>query len=84
MDAWPISVLAIINWLLFSRGDGLRPGRKGIFAAFAYPVGWAAGELPAQAIVVEGALLGLLWWWGWPRTHSLSVTILAVAILVLQ
>ena len=75
-------VLALSIWLLFSASTALRPGRKGIFAAFAYPVGWAAGELPAQAIVVEGALLGLLWWWGWPRTHGLSVTILAFAILV--
>jgi acetyl esterase/lipase len=75
-------VLVLSAWLLFSASTALRPGRKGIFAAFAYPVGWAAGELPAQAIVLEAALLGLLRWWGWPRTHSLSVVIAAIAILV--
>src|ERR1017187_7647614 len=75
-------VLAFSAWLLFSSSTALRPGRKGIFADFAYPVGWAAGELPAQAIVLEAALLGLLWWWGWPRTRSLSVVIMALAILV--
>lgn len=69
-------------WLLLSASTALRPGRKGIFAALAYPVGWAAGELPAQAIVVQGALVGLLWWWGWPRTHWLSVVVIALALLV--
>jgi acetyl esterase/lipase len=75
-------VLALSAWLLFSASTALRPGRKGIFAAFAYPVGWAAGELPAQAIVLEAALLALLKWWGWPRTHGLSVVIAAFAVLV--
>ena len=75
-------VLALSAWLLLSASTALRPGRRGIFAALAYPVGWAAGELAAQAIVVEGLLLGLLWWWGWPRTHSLVVVILAITALV--
>jgi acetyl esterase/lipase len=75
-------VLALSAWLLLSASTALRPGRKGIFAALAYPVGWAAGELPAQAIVAEAALLGLLWWWGWPRTHALGAVIESLAILV--
>jgi acetyl esterase/lipase len=76
-------VLALSAWLVISALTALRPGRKGIFAALAYPVGWAAGELPAQALVLEGALLGLLWWWGWPRTHWLSVVIGIVALIVI-
>jgi acetyl esterase/lipase len=75
-------VLALSAWLVISALTALRPGRKGIFAALAYPVGWAAGELPAQAVVLQSALLGLLWWWGWPRTHSLSVAIGIVAAIV--
>jgi acetyl esterase/lipase len=78
-------VLALSAWMLLSASTALRPGRRGIFAALAYPVGWAAGELPAQAIVIEGALLGLLWWWGWPRTHWLGfVVFLLAAIVVLE
>jgi acetyl esterase/lipase len=76
-------VLALSAWLVLSALTALRPGRRGIFAALAYPVGWAAGELPAQAIVLEGALLGLLWWWGWPHTHGLSVAIGIVAAVVI-
>jgi acetyl esterase/lipase len=72
-------VAAISAWLLFSASTALRPGRRGIFAAFAYPVGWAAGELPAQAIVLEGALLGLLAWWGWPSSNWLSVLVIILA-----
>jgi len=75
-------VALLSAWLLLSASTGLRPGRRGVFAALAYPVGWAAGELPAQAIVAEGALLGLLWWWGWPRTGWLGTTILVIAALV--
>src|SRR5271155_5755667 len=74
-------VLALSAWLLLSASTALRPGRKGIFAALAYPVGWAAGELAAQAIVAEVGLLGLLWWWGWPRTHALSAVIESLAAL---
>ena len=37
--------------------------RRGVLAAISYPVGWVAGELTAQAITVELALLA---WWGWP------------------
>jgi acetyl esterase/lipase len=75
-------VLALTAWMLLSALTALRPGRRGIFAALAYPVGWAAGELPAQAIVIEGALLGLLWWWGWPRTHWLGFVVFLLALIV--
>ena len=78
-------VLALTAWMLLSASPALRPGRRGVFAALAYPVGWAAGELPAQAIVIEAALVGLLWWWGWPRTHWLGfVVILLAGIVVLE
>ena len=75
-------IAAISAWLLFSAATALRPGRRGIFATLAYPVGWAAGELPAQAIVLEAALLGVLAWWGWPRTDWLSLLIIVLASLV--
>jgi len=75
-------VAAISAWLLFSALTALRPGRRGVFAALAYPVGWAAGELPVQAIVVQAALLGLLWWWGWPHTDWLGDLVLALALIV--
>jgi acetyl esterase/lipase len=73
-------VVALVSaFLVFSAATALRPGRRGVFAALAFPVGWAAGELPIQALVVEGALVGLLRWWGWPRSAWLSdvVTVLA-------
>lgn len=81
----PVAYYAVLvtAWMLLSASTALRPGRRGIFAALAYPVGWAAGELPAQAIVIQGGLLGLLWWWGWPRTHWLSVVIGVLAGLVI-
>jgi acetyl esterase/lipase len=69
-------------FLLLSAGTALRPGRRGLFAALAYPVGWAAGELPGQGIVLEALLLGLLWWWGWPTTHWLSILVFGVAAIV--
>ncbi len=69
-------------FLVLSALTALRPGRRGLSAVVAYPVGWAAGELPAQAIGIELALLGLLWWWGWPTTHWLSVLIGVLAAVV--
>jgi dienelactone hydrolase len=69
-------------WLIISAATALRPGRRGIFGAIAWPVGWAAGELPFQAILLQMGLLGLLWWWGWPRTHWLSVAVGAAALVV--
>ena len=77
-------VVVISAFLVFSALTALRPGRKGIFAPLAFPVGWAAGELAAQAVVLEAALLGVLGWWGWPRTGWLSLLVwsLAGAVLV--
>jgi acetyl esterase/lipase len=69
-------------FLVVSAATALRPGRRGIFATLAYPVGWAAGELAGQGIFLEVLLVGLLWWWGWPATSWLSVVVLAVASLV--
>jgi acetyl esterase/lipase len=69
-------------FLVLSAGTALRPGRRGLFAALAYPVGWAAGELAGQGIALELALLGVLWWWGWPTTHWLSALVLGLAGLV--
>ncbi|HVB51761.1 MAG TPA: DUF3293 domain-containing protein [Acidimicrobiales bacterium] len=69
-------------FLVLSAATALRPGRRGLFAALAYPVGWAAGELAGQGIFLEGLLLGLLWWWGWPRTNWLSLVVLLVASVV--
>ena len=77
-----VFVLAASAFLLLSAATALRPGRRGFFATLAFPVGWAAGELAGQAIAVELALLGLLYWVGWPRTHWLSIAVLAVAGVV--
>ncbi|HEY1222217.1 MAG TPA: DUF3293 domain-containing protein [Acidimicrobiales bacterium] len=75
-------VAAVSAWLVLSALTALRPGRRGILAALAYPVGWAAGELPVQAIVVEGALVGVLVWWGWPSTSWLGVVVVVFASIV--
>jgi acetyl esterase/lipase len=78
-------VAAISAWLVLSALTALRPGRHGVFAALAYPVGWAAGELPVQAIVAEALLVGLLVWWGWPRTSWLGVLVVVlVAVVVVE
>ncbi|MGH9019847.1 MAG: alpha/beta hydrolase fold domain-containing protein, partial [Acidimicrobiales bacterium] len=60
-------VLVVSAWLGFSAATALRPSRRGVFAALAFPVGWAAGELAAQALVVEAALVAVLVGLGWPR-----------------
>ncbi len=69
-------------FLALSAMTALRPGRRGLSAVVAYPVGWAAGELPAQGIVVELALLGLLSWWGWPQTEWLSLLVFVLGAVV--
>jgi acetyl esterase/lipase len=72
-------------FLVLSAGTALRPGRHGVFAALAYPVGWAAGELAGQGIALEVLLLGILWWWGWPTTHWLSALVFGLAgVVVLE
>jgi acetyl esterase/lipase len=74
-------IAAVSLWLVVSALTALRPGRHGLLAAFAYPVGWAAGELPVQAIILELAMLGLLRWWGWPHTAWLAALVLIVALV---
>ena len=76
------AILLVSAWMVTSALTSLRPGRRGLLAAVAYPVGWAAGELPAQAIAVELALLGLLRWWGWPTSAWLGLAVLVVAAIV--
>lgn len=76
-------IAAVSLWMIVSALTALRPGRRGLLAAFAYPVGWAAGELPAQAIVLELAMLGLLRWWGWPHTPWLGPLVLIIAMIVM-
>ncbi len=75
-------VLALSAFLALSAATALRPGRRGVFAALAFPVGWAAGELAGQALVVEAVLVALLHWWGWPRTSGLGEAVIALAALV--
>lgn len=69
-------------FLVLSAATALRPGRRGISAILAYPVGWAAGELPVQGVVFQLALLGLLAWSGWPKTAWLSALIVVLAFVV--
>ncbi|MGA7834058.1 MAG: DUF3293 domain-containing protein [Acidimicrobiales bacterium] len=77
-------VVALVSaFLVVSAGTALRPGRRGFYAALAYPVGWAAGELAGQAIFLEAGLLGLLWWWSWPRTSWLALLVVVLALVVL-
>lgn len=75
-------VLALSAFLAISGATALRPGRRGLFAALAFPVGWAAGELAGQALVAEALLIALLHWWGWPRTEGLGEAVIALAVLV--
>ena len=76
-------VVALVSaFLILSAATALRPGRRSLLASLAYPVGWAAGELPLQAIALEAAALGVLRWWGWPRTHWLSVLVVVQACIV--
>ncbi|HTT58412.1 MAG TPA: DUF3293 domain-containing protein [Acidimicrobiales bacterium] len=75
-------VVAVSAFLALSATTALRPSRRGVFAALAYPVGWAAGELPGKGIAVEVILLGVLWWTGWPDTTWLRVLVGALASLV--
>jgi acetyl esterase/lipase len=70
-------------FLVLSAATALRPGRRGLSAALAFPVGWAAGELAGQAIFLEAGLVGLLWWWGWPSTAWLGSVVVILAIIVL-
>jgi len=71
-------VFALQLWLVVAAMAALRPSNRWPFSFLAFPVGFAAGELPVQAIVVDGALVAGLRWWGWP-----SATWQVVAVLVL-
>jgi acetyl esterase/lipase len=75
-------VVVVSAFLALSAATALRPSRRGLFAAFAYPVGWAAGELPGKGIAVEAILLGGLWWSGWPAGTWLRVVVGGLASLV--
>jgi acetyl esterase/lipase len=70
-------------FLVLSAATALRPGRRGLSAILAYPVGWAAGELPVQGIAIQAALLGLLAWWGWPTAawQNLLIDVLAAVVV---
>jgi acetyl esterase/lipase len=72
-------VVLVSAFLVLSAATALRPGRRGLSAILAYPVGWAAGELPVQGIVAELAMLGLLAWWGWPSATWLSLLVVVLA-----
>jgi acetyl esterase/lipase len=77
-----IFVTTVVSaFLLLSAATALRPGRAGVVKAIAFPVGWAAGELAGHAIVFEGALVAVQWWWGWPG-GGMAVALLALAGLV--
>jgi acetyl esterase/lipase len=69
-------------FLVVSAGTALRPGRRGLFAALAYPVGWAAGELAGQGVAAELLLVAILWWWGWPSAHWLGALVVVIASVV--
>jgi acetyl esterase/lipase len=75
-------VAALSAFFVFSAATALRPSRHGLFAALAYPVGWAAGELAGQGLVAEGVLVFILWAWGWPHATALSVLVVVLASLV--
>lgn len=75
-------VALVSAFLALSAATALRPGRRGLAAALAYPVGWAAGELAGQAIIVEAVLLAILAWWGWPQSTWLSDLVVVLAVLV--
>lgn len=71
---------AVAAFLLLSAATALRPGRAGLLTVFAFPIGWAAGELVGQAITVELGLVALQWWWGWPH-GSVGVVFLTIDAL---
>jgi acetyl esterase/lipase len=76
------AVLAVSAYLWLSALTALRPGRKGMLKVLAFPVGWAAGELAAQALVAQAALLGLLALIGWPTSAGLSDAVICLAAVV--
>jgi acetyl esterase/lipase len=65
-------------FLVLSAATALRPGRRGLSAILAYPVGWAAGEFPVQGMIVQLALVGLLAWWGWSSSAWLNILVIVL------
>ena len=73
-------VLVLQLWLVVAAMAALRPSNRWPFSFLAFPVGFAAGELPVQAIVLDLALIGGLHWWGWPATTWQVVTVLILGV----
>lgn len=72
-------VVLLSLWVLVAASTALQPRVGWLFPKYVFPVGWVAGELAGQAIVVQAALLGVLWWWGWPSSVIWRVVVLVVA-----
>jgi len=75
-------VLVLQLWLVVAAMAALRPSNRWFFSFLAFPVGFAAGELPVQAIVVEAALIGVLRWWGWPTATWLVAGVLTLGVII--
>jgi acetyl esterase/lipase len=50
---------------------------------WSFVVGWLAGELTVQAIVIQVTLLGVQAWWGWPQDGALVTALWCVGALVI-
>jgi len=72
-------VAVVSAWMIFTVLTALRPGRHGIFLLLALPVGLVATALAAPAIALQVLLLGVLDWWGFPRTEWLTVLVWVLA-----
>jgi acetyl esterase/lipase len=78
-----VFVVVVVNaFLILSAATALRPSRMGLFAALAFPVGWAAGELPLQAMAAEGGLLEVLHVAGWPPSALLRTAVIVTTAAV--
>ena len=75
-----VVTVVLSTFLVVSALTALRPSRRGFFAILAWPVGWAAGELPAHAIGWQMLILVGQWWWGWPTELGRDV-LLTVATM---
>lgn len=75
-------VILVLAWLSTSAYTALRPRRKGVLKSLAFPLGWLAGELPVQGILIDVALTALMAGWGWPQPHWLAWLVWALAAVV--
>ncbi len=75
-----VVTVVLSAFLVVSALTALRPSRRGFFAILAWPVGWAAGELPAHAIGWQALILVVQWWWSWPTELGRDV-LLTVATM---